>query len=903
MTHQTCATCGIPVAAGANCPACGTPAPAASGKVTVGPWEAIREKLAGAVAPRYEVRRMLAYGGMAGVYLADEPRLGRQVAIKVMAPGLMLDPSLVDRFEQEARTIAQFSHPNIITIYEVDQRADLHYFVMSYVPGRTLGQVMAESTEPLSADVVRAWLYQIGDALAYAHEHGVIHRDVKPGNVLLDARGNAVVSDFGIAKVADAEAGFTRTGMLVGTPAYMSPEQCGAGRVTEASDQYALGAVVYQMLTGQPPFSGPTLSVLQAQVGLPAPPIERFRPDCPPELIETVKRMLEKRPADRWPTLAAAISAAGARAPGLDDPLRDELQDLATVATAVRVPDWRENLSEGTVTKIAAEVLGGHEQVMAGRRVRWRSSDPVVVTVLGDELFASHPGKAQVRGTCGPASVELGVTVVSDPIRRLEIALPETRVAAGNRVQASAAAYGGDDSALAGRAVLWSSTDPDIARVRADGVVHTLAPGETIITASTGGCSAAIEIEVTSNPASPGTLASVDAGGAFLTPIITGERVEPQLHPEVRTPAGGMRPSGIRVEARARPATPGAEAAAVAAGQTPAAGQTLPGGIGSRRPRRNLLLVGGGVIATALVAVVVALAARPRDDTPPVNLITLPPPLVMPNTAANAGEPGDTVPIAAAPDAGANQPGTAGTPDANPPAGAVAPDATPPATATVAAPGAAAAPAAPATGTIEVVGSLPDGTVISVQGADGQTRQATGRSIALTPGNYDVLFSRAGWEISPRTVRLRAGDTVRVTPIARQLAPEPSPATVAPTPAPAPPPAAADMSALRAEALSRVQELVAAMARRDTATVLPLISQDRRAGWRTMLADRSVTDFQAAAESTEVTSVTEPEVMVQLRLHLSFRSSNVLQQSTTTYRARLTPGPDGLRVVELTLVR
>src|SRR5512146_1428945 len=281
MTLATCSQCGSHVIAGDACPHCGTPTPAPAAEVARYGSEAevILERLRRAAAPKYQVRRILGYGGMAGVYLADEPRLGRQVAIKVMSPSLMADPKLVDRFGQEARTIAQLVHPNIVTIYEVDDREDLHYFTMTFVGGRTLGQVLSESIELLPVDVVRAWLYQIGDALAYAHQRGVVHRDIKPGNVLLDQRGNALVTDFGIAKVADADTGLTRTGMLVGTPAYMSPEQCQSARITGSSDQYSLGAVLYQMLTGQRPFAGDTMTVMQAHVFKQPTPIRELRPD------------------------------------------------------------------------------------------------------------------------------------------------------------------------------------------------------------------------------------------------------------------------------------------------------------------------------------------------------------------------------------------------------------------------------------------------------------------------------------------------------------------------------------------------------------------------------------------------------------------------------------------------
>ncbi|MGH7621744.1 MAG: protein kinase domain-containing protein, partial [Gemmatimonadaceae bacterium] len=180
MTLATCTQCGSHVIAGDPCPHCGTPTPAPAPELARYDNEAevTFDKLRRAVAPKYQVRRVLGFGGMAGVYLADEPRLGRQVAIKVMSPSLMADPKLVDRFGQEARTIAQLVHPHIVTIYEVDERDGLHYFTMTFVGGRTLGQVLSESSVPLPIDVTRAWLYQIGDALAYAHHHGVVHRDI-----------------------------------------------------------------------------------------------------------------------------------------------------------------------------------------------------------------------------------------------------------------------------------------------------------------------------------------------------------------------------------------------------------------------------------------------------------------------------------------------------------------------------------------------------------------------------------------------------------------------------------------------------------------------------------------------------------------------------------------------------
>ncbi len=266
------------------------------------------DRLREAAAPRYRILELLGYGGMAGVYLGEEPRLARKVAIKVMAPSLMVDPRMVERFQQEARSTARLSHPHIVTIHEIDERDGLHYFVMSYVEGPSLDEILKDADRPLPVSTVRRWLFQIAGALNHAHRSGIVHRDVKPGNVLVDPDGNAVVTDFGIAKVAD-EPGLTRTGMVVGTPSYMSPEQCMGGEVASAADQYALGALAYQLLTGRPPFTGPSMAVLQAHLSELPRPILELRPDCPPPMAELVHRMLAKNPAERWPSMTDVVGA------------------------------------------------------------------------------------------------------------------------------------------------------------------------------------------------------------------------------------------------------------------------------------------------------------------------------------------------------------------------------------------------------------------------------------------------------------------------------------------------------------------------------------------------------------------------------------------------------------------
>jgi serine/threonine protein kinase len=218
-------------------------------------WEDVMSRLRQATTGEFQILDELGRGGMAAVYLAHDLALNRRVAIKVMAPGLLLGPGMVERFRQEAITVANLNHPHIVTIHAVRQAAGLHYFVMKLIPGASVERIIRE-VRPLSIPVVQALVHQIAGALQYAHRRGVIHRDVKPSNILLDDDGNAVVTDFGIAKVVESPS-HTQTGATIGTPAYMSPEQCWSREVTAASDQYSLGIVVYEMLTGKPPFPVP----------------------------------------------------------------------------------------------------------------------------------------------------------------------------------------------------------------------------------------------------------------------------------------------------------------------------------------------------------------------------------------------------------------------------------------------------------------------------------------------------------------------------------------------------------------------------------------------------------------------------------------------------------------------
>src|SRR5881394_940071 len=345
---SVCSQCGATIGPEAYfCPRCGTGKPTAEAARATMATPAGRPHEAGSNAQldalrqaalgEYEVLAELGHGGMATVYLAHDLALDRKVAIKVLAPALLLmGEGMVERFKREARTAAALSHPHIIPIYAVKESDDVLYFVMKYVRGRALDAVIRD-VGPLPIAMAQAILAQVSDALGYAHRHGVIHRDVKSANIMLDEDGWAVVTDFGIAKVVQAE-GLTLTGVTVGTPTYMSPEQCDMREVTGASDQYSLGVVAYEMLTGQLPFKGDsTMSVMYAHFNQPPRPVTELRPDCPPNLGAGVMRMLEKEPSRRWPSMDDVVAVCGRPSLRHDDPVRREMIGLAKAGASAHL--------------------------------------------------------------------------------------------------------------------------------------------------------------------------------------------------------------------------------------------------------------------------------------------------------------------------------------------------------------------------------------------------------------------------------------------------------------------------------------------------------------------------------------------------------------------------------------
>jgi len=270
-------------------------------------------------AERYELEELVGTGGMSSVYRAHDKLLERHVALKVMHEQFTADSDYVERFRREARSVAQLSHPNIVTVIDRGEQDDRQYIVFEYCDGENLKSLL-EREGPLPEREAIGLALQIARALGFAHAQGLVHRDVKPQNVLLNGDGRAKVTDFGIARSLDVHGGLTQTGTVMGTSDYISPEQARGSRVDAQSDIYSLGAVLYELLTAEVPFPGDNfVAVAMRHINEPPPSVRAKRPDVSPRLDAVVRRAMAKDPRDRFRSmeeLCAELDACLGQAEG-----------------------------------------------------------------------------------------------------------------------------------------------------------------------------------------------------------------------------------------------------------------------------------------------------------------------------------------------------------------------------------------------------------------------------------------------------------------------------------------------------------------------------------------------------------------------------------------------------------
>ena len=410
-TTVTCPGCGGFVPLGDRfCGACGTPISGSalmSGEgARFDPWEELLQKLRQATIGEYEIKGELGRGGMAAVLLAHDLQLNRKVAIKVMLPGLVYGASMWDRFLSEARTAAKLDHPNIIYIHSVKEKDRFLYFVMKYIDGRPLDDILAQH-DKLPIPVAQTILVEVARALDYAHHEGVVHRDIKPANIMIDQKGTSIVMDFGIARATD-EKRFTQTGATIGTPAYMSPEQCRGHETTAASDQYSLGILAYEMLAGGAPFSGTPIELQIAHMQDSARPLRDLRPELSLELSGAVMRMLAKDPADRWPSLAQLVPIFGR---GLD-PNDDTARNLLT--TLVREGAARRKAFPATPVSLAPASLSANASAAAAA-----ATTPVPLPREEPQVSLASALSVPAEASSPPPPQELRAS------GRIELTLPE----------------------------------------------------------------------------------------------------------------------------------------------------------------------------------------------------------------------------------------------------------------------------------------------------------------------------------------------------------------------------------------------------------------------------------------------------------------------------------------------
>ena len=405
------------------------------------------EDLTGKQLGRYQIVSPLGEGGMAAVYKAYQPGMDRYVALKILPQQYARDAEFTGRFEQEAKVIAKLQHPHVLPVHDYGEAEDYTYIVMPLVETGTLADLL-RGDQPMELQRIRIIMTQLGDALDYAHSQGLIHRDIKPSNVLIDKRGNSLLTDFGIAKMVEGTKHFTQTGGIVGTPHYMSPEQGGGDPLTPQSDIYSLGVVLYEMVTGRVPFDAETpMAVVIKHMTDPLPPPSKLNPEVSPALESVVLKAMAKRPEDRFESAAAMVRAVRLAIP--ESQVAREPSQVGTVPTedlaqaealATGIEDARPSQTIN-VRRVAPWVIGAGAIAAFGlcavsifviSRLATAAST-VAATEIANQTDATAFATAQIA--TAPLSTESpSVTAIPD----LSITpTAETEASAGERIQAA----------------------------------------------------------------------------------------------------------------------------------------------------------------------------------------------------------------------------------------------------------------------------------------------------------------------------------------------------------------------------------------------------------------------------------------------------------------------------------
>ena len=371
------------------------PAGASSGEQPQPP-DSLGARLQAALGAAYRVERQLGAGGFAVVYLVRDLHLKRELAVKVLSPDVIASHSVLERFRREAETIAQLSHPHIVPLHFIGEKDDLIYLVMQAIDGGSLAdRLNREGMLPI--DEAARIFGEVASALAHAHKRGVIHRDIKPQNVLIDAEsGRSLVTDFGIARTAEGGS-LTATGMVIGTPAYLSPEQVTGEPSDHRADIYALGVMVYEMLVGQPPFTGatPTAVLMKRLAGAPEP-IKKLRPEVPAALVELVDACLATDPNERLSNAGDIVRYMTGHSP---------VSGGHTTSTRLRVQSPKRSRSTMLTVGVVAVVIAAAAGVALRSATRPRSAPVAPRTPVDSQMVIVPAGAYTIGSNAGPPDV------------------------------------------------------------------------------------------------------------------------------------------------------------------------------------------------------------------------------------------------------------------------------------------------------------------------------------------------------------------------------------------------------------------------------------------------------------------------------------------------------------------